>query len=192
MIYLQKGQPLFENKGMVVCDETGYYEDGATVVCAPLFAPDEPACRFEAKFIAYGSQVYNITDQDKLMEEINKIDPKNLLGKSTEEVSIDNMVKNIQTTESSQDTGTDASIPTITDQGTPDITQSELPQDNTSTTTPQVNSFDTTVVPDTDTGTSTVDQVVPKIENVIEELKQVSDVVEQAVATSSKISNLAE
>ena len=192
MIYLQKGQPLCEKKGMVVCHETGNYEDGATVVCALLFAPDDPACRYEADFIAYGSQVYNITDQDKLMEEINKIDPKNLLGKSTEEVSIDNMVKNIQTTESSQDTGTDASIPTITDQGTPDITQSELPQDNTSTTTPQVNSFDTTVVPDTDTGTSTVDQVVPKIENVIEELKQVSDVVEQAVATSSKISNLAE
>jgi hypothetical protein len=191
MIYLQKGQPLFENSGMVVCDQTGYYEDGATVVCAPLFAPDEPACRFEAKFIAYGSQVYNITDQDKLMEEINKIDPKSLLGKSTEEISIDNMVKNIQTTESSQDTGTDASIPTITDQGVPDITQSELPQDNTSTTTPQMNSFDTTV-PDTGIGTSTVDEVVPKIENVIEELKQVSDVVEQAVATSSKISNLAQ
>jgi hypothetical protein len=189
MIYLTKGQKLFNNEGMVVCDPTGYYEDGATVACAVFHSPEEPVFRYEAKYIAYGDQVYSVSDQDELMEEVIKIDPNSLLGKSTGDIAVDKMVENIQTVESSQDVQTDTQIPATASDEMPNITQNEFPQDNTSTTTPQINSFDVTV-PDADTGTSTVDQVVPKIENVIEELKQVSDVVEQAVATSSKISNL--
>lgn len=42
MIYLTKGQKLFNNEGLVVYDPTGYYEDGATVVCAMIFNPEEP------------------------------------------------------------------------------------------------------------------------------------------------------
>jgi len=104
MIYLTKGQILFENPGMVVYDPTGYYEDGAPVICAPLFSPEEPVCRFEAKFIAYGSQVYSIADADKLMEEVVKIDPDSLLGKSTGEIAVEKMVENIQTADSIEPT----------------------------------------------------------------------------------------
>lgn len=99
MIYLTKGQKLFNNEGMVVCDPTGYYEDGATVICAMFHSVDEPVCGYEAKYIAYGDQVYNITDEKALMEEIKKIDPKTLLGKTKEDVTIDNLVQEIKTVE---------------------------------------------------------------------------------------------
>lgn len=97
MIYLKKGQALFNNEGMVVLDKTGYYEDGATVVCAMYHLPDEPICSYEAKFIAYGDQVYTITDEKTLLEEIMKIDPSTLMGKTKEDIKIDKMVEEIET-----------------------------------------------------------------------------------------------
>ncbi len=97
MIYLKKGQSLFSNEGMVVCDPTGYYEDGATVICGMFHSPDAPVCSYEAKYIAYGDQVYNITDEKKLMEEIVKIDPNTLMGKTKEDINIDKMIEEIKT-----------------------------------------------------------------------------------------------
>lgn len=99
MIYLKKGQALFNNEGMVVLDKTGYYEDGATVVCAMYHLPDEPVCSYEAKFIAYGDQVYTITDEKTLLEEIMKIDPNTLMGKTKEDIKVDKMVEEIETVE---------------------------------------------------------------------------------------------
>lgn len=99
MIYLTKGQPLFSNEGMVVCAPTGYYEDGSSVACAMFHSVEEPVCLYEAKFIAYGEQVYNIVDENKLMEEIKKIDPESLLGKTNADVIVDNLVQDIKTVE---------------------------------------------------------------------------------------------
>lgn len=99
MIYLKKGQKLFNNEGMVVLDPTGYYEDGATVICAMYHLPNEPVCSYEARYVAYGDQVYNITDEKKLMEEIVKIDPNTLMGKTKEDVNIDKMIEEIKTVE---------------------------------------------------------------------------------------------
>ncbi len=96
MIYLTKGQKLFTNEGMVVYDATGHYDDGDAVVCAAAYAPEEPICRYEAKFIAYGDNVYNITDPEKLMEEVKKIDPENLFGKNKDEVAVDKMIEKIK------------------------------------------------------------------------------------------------
>lgn len=99
MIYLTKGQPLFNNEGMVVCAPTGYYEDGSSVACAMFHSVDEPVCLYEAKFIAYGDQVYNIVDEAKLLEEIKKIDPESLLGKTSSDVTVDKMIEQIKTVE---------------------------------------------------------------------------------------------
>lgn len=99
MIYLTKGQPLFDNAGMVVSSPSGYYNDGDSVVCAMYHMPDEPVCLYEAKFVAYGNTVYEITDQEKLMEEVLKIDPASLFGKNNDEVAMDRMVDNIKTVE---------------------------------------------------------------------------------------------
>lgn len=96
MIYLKKGQKLFNNEGMVVSDPTGYYEDGAIVTCAMYHLPDKPICGYEAKYIAYGDNVYTITDEEKLMEEIKKFDPETLLGKTKEDIAVDKMVEKIQ------------------------------------------------------------------------------------------------
>ncbi len=97
MIHLEKGQKLFENEGMVMYDQTGYYNDDDSVICAMVYAPEEPVCRYEAKFVAYGSNVYNITDPEKLMEEIKKIDPETLFGKKNENVREQQIVDSIQT-----------------------------------------------------------------------------------------------
>jgi len=96
MIYLTKGQTLFENPSMVVFESSGYYEDGSTVVCASAHLPDEPVCRFEAKFIAYGPQVYSIADEAILMEEISKINPDSLFGKTKDEIEVDEIVSDIE------------------------------------------------------------------------------------------------
>ena len=99
MIYLKKGQKLFNNEGMVVCGSTGYYEDGATVLCAMAVSPEEPVYSYEAKYIAYGDQVYNISDEDLLMEEIKKIDPESLFGKTNIDFTTDNLIQEIKTVE---------------------------------------------------------------------------------------------
>ncbi len=129
MIYLKKGQPLLENPSMVVYDQTGYYNDGDSVVCAPVFAPEEPACRYEAKFIAYGGIVYSITDPDKLLEEITKLDPSNLFGKDSQEIATDKMINQITTVQESVPTTTS---PVVEQQpvptATPEIVASQTPE----------------------------------------------------------------
>ena len=95
MIYLKKGQPLFDNPGMVVYDSTGYYNDGDSIVCAPVFAPEEPACRYEAQYIAYGGMIYSVSDQDELMKKILELDPKTLFGKDSQQVAVDKIVEQI-------------------------------------------------------------------------------------------------
>lgn len=130
MIYLTKGQPLFDNSSMVVCDQTGYYEDGSPVICAAAYDPENPVCRYEAKFIAYGNAVYNITDPDLLMKQVIEIDPKSLFGKSNNDVTLDKAVENIQTIDSVQ-----TQTPTIANT-TEAITNPEELSDALSTSTP--------------------------------------------------------
>ena len=96
MIYITKGQILFDNPSMVVCDQTGYYNDGDPIICASAQTPDEPACRYEAKFIAYGGNVYSITDSEKLAEEILKTDPASLFGKDGQAIAEEKMIENIE------------------------------------------------------------------------------------------------
>lgn len=121
MIYLKKGQALFDNPGIVVYDETGYYDDGAAVICAMIYAPDAPVCRYEAKYIAYGGKVYSITDPEKLAEEVAQINPDNLFGKNKEEVEIDKLVENIVP----QESGEIASEPTIEEVTLPETIATE-------------------------------------------------------------------
>lgn len=99
MIYLTKGQILLNNPGLVVHSPTGYYEDGDSILCAAIFLPEEPICRFEAKYIAYGDLVYSITDEKKLMEEVENINPETLFGKTSENISVDEMMDKIKKTE---------------------------------------------------------------------------------------------
>ena len=95
MIYLKKGQVLADNPTMVVYDQTGYYNDGDSIICAPAATPDEPAVRYEARFVAYGGMVYSISDPDELLAEIIKLDPKSLYGKDSQQVAVDKVVENI-------------------------------------------------------------------------------------------------
>lgn len=95
MIYLKKGQKLADNPSMVVYDQTGYYNDGDSIICASAFSPDEPVCRYEAKFVAYGGMVYSISNQDELLTEITKIDPKSLFGKDSQQVAVNKIIENI-------------------------------------------------------------------------------------------------
>lgn len=102
MIYLTKGQILFENPSMLVCDQTGYYNDGDPVICASLGKPDEPVCRYEAKFVAYGGSVYSISDPEKLTEEILKNDPASLFGKDGQVIADEKMIEKIQTVDTTK------------------------------------------------------------------------------------------
>ncbi len=156
MIYLTKGQPLFENPGLVVYDQTGYYEDGASVICAMVYAPEEPVCRYEAKFIAYGGMVYNITDSEKLMEEVIKIDPQSLFGKDSQQIALDKKIEEIVPKESGEITSeppVEESVSASTLETPPTPPASEI---NTSTTTPAVDTNTSTTTPSSiDTNTST-------------------------------------
>jgi hypothetical protein len=139
MVYLTKGQKLFENDAMVVYDQTGYYEDDASVICAMAFAPEEPVCRYEAKFVAYGGMVYAISEPEKLLEEVIKIDPKSLFGKSNANLAADRVVENIQTVDSETPTTEEVTVPEETEvvpEETPAETSAETPTE-TSTTTPE-------------------------------------------------------
>jgi len=102
MIYLTKGQKLFGNEGMVVYDQTGYYEDNAPIVCAMVFAPEDSVCRYEAKFVAYGDTVYSITDESVLMEQVNAIDPNSLFGKTSVDIKEDKKIEEIETVDQSE------------------------------------------------------------------------------------------
>ena len=147
MIYLTKGQKLADNQSMVVYDSTGYYNDGDSVICASAGTPDEPACRYEAKFIAYGGLVYSISDEDELLEQILKLDPKSLFGKDSKQVAVDKAVEQIVPQESGvipEEPVPEVVIPeeevnTETSTTTPQITpdQNNSTSTTTSTTTPQ-------------------------------------------------------
>ena len=132
MIYLTKGQSLFDNSSMTVYDQTGYYNDGDSVICATINNPDEPVCRYEAKFIAYGNVVYNITDPEKLMEEITKIDPKTLYGKESQQIATDKAVDQIVP----QTSGDTSATPT---EEISQITKETVVNDTTSLVTPPQN-----------------------------------------------------
>ncbi len=193
MIYLTKGQVLFDNPGMVVYDPTGYYDDGSSVVCAAAFAPEEPLCRYEAKFIAYGDMIYNITDPEKLMEEVMKIDPKSLFSKSNKDVALDTVVENIQTVEPGQPEVTpDAVLPQ--DQApitNPDQVESSLASStpltsldpHISTTTPVTTETILPVTPNTPTE-NTLEEIIPIVENVIEDVTRVKEITESVSTTT--------
>ncbi len=102
MIYLTKGKTLVDNPGMVVFDSTGYYNDGDSVICASAGSPEEPVCRFEAKYITYGSVVYSVSNPEELMAEILKMDPVSLFGKDSHEIAVDKMVEKIIPQESGE------------------------------------------------------------------------------------------
>ncbi|MCE9628795.1 MAG: hypothetical protein K8Q91_02245 [Candidatus Vogelbacteria bacterium] len=185
MIYLTKGQPLLDNPNLVVYDPTGYYNDGDSVICASIGLPEEPVCRYEAKYVLYGGMVYSISNPDDLMTEIIKIDPASLFGKDSQQVAVDKMVEKIvpqepgevveeATTEEVDPTDTlteeeiindplieteDSEITDPTSTTTPDAIIPEVitPLETTSTTSP------TNVIEATQTATTdpvTIDSVV--------------------------------
>lgn len=165
MIYLRKGQILKDNPGMVVYDPTGYYNDGDSVVCSAVVSPDEPACRFEAKYIAYGGLVYSITDPDELLKQVIKMDPNSLFGKDSKQIAVDKMVENIVPQKSSDLNQEAVTEPETTATTTPSVndqtpvattTPSIITPVNTSTTTP-------TTIPNLDTSTTTP-AVIPPVD----------------------------
>jgi hypothetical protein len=89
MINLQQGQDVAENEDLVVYDATGDYNDNDMIICAKRETPFEPYCRFEAQFIAYGGIVYAISEEEKLLEEIQKIDPETTLAEETTDSMIE-------------------------------------------------------------------------------------------------------
>jgi hypothetical protein len=205
MIYLTKGQPLYDNPGIVVCDNTGYYEDGSSVLCAMAFAPDEPVSRFEAKFIAFGPMVYNISEPEKLLEEIQKIDPQTLFGKNSAEIKLDKAIEKIQTVESEENNPSPAEeAPSdvaddseennqiIPDPAQPEPTPSQTPEVvdlatstvPVSSTTPVIDADIPSVASTTDPVIPVVEEVVPVLENVIDQLSDVSETIEQVVDTT--------
>lgn len=100
MIYLKKGQVLKDNPTLVVYDSTGYYRDEDSIICSSVILPEEPVCRFEAKFVAYGGIVYSISNPEELMAEVLKIDPETLFGKTNDNIAVDKMVQDIVPQES--------------------------------------------------------------------------------------------
>lgn len=156
MIHLQKGQKLFDNEGMVVYDQTGYYNDDDSIICAMVYAPEEPVCRYEAKFVAYGSNVYNITDPEKLLEEIKKIDPETLFGKKNENVREQQIVDSIQTNVSEDLSVTQDQDAAATDSLANEKLSSEMtPTNNSNTVDPLIVPNTSTSTPDIITNTNT-------------------------------------
>lgn len=213
MIHLEKGQKLFDNQGMVVYDQTGYYNDGDSVICAMVYSPDEPSCRFEAKFIAFGNIVYSISDPEKLLEEVKKINPETLFGKNKEEIAVDKMVENIKVAES-EDLSVSENIPeeeAVLGENTENqaMIEEEVVQEvvvpeeiipepsatNTSSTTPAtVEVTDIVTEPVVEpvvepviepVSEPVIDQVIPVIDNVINDLNKISDVIESVTDTST-------
>jgi hypothetical protein len=180
MIYLTKGQPLFDNSGFVVYDPTGYYNDGDTVICAPVGAPDEPACRYEAQYIAYGGMVYSVTDPDQLMEQILAIDPKSLYGKDSQQVAVDKVVSKI-VPQATSDAPADTALPE------PTIGEVVLP-DTSATTTDASASVRTTTDPTPNTLSTVFDETLkaPSEEFLTTtSTPSVSEAVADAIATST-------
>lgn len=173
MIFLTKGQTLYDNPGMVTYDPTGYYEDGDSVICAVAAFPEEPVCRYEAKFVAYGDMVYNIADPDALLEEVKKINPDTLFGKTNTEKVASDIVNNIQMADSQNPTTESVEIPTEeVASSTPsiDLPTEPTPITDVSTTTQAVSPVDvSTTTPALPIPEETAPSV-PNIEQVIESL----------------------
>ena len=153
MIYLKKGQTLLDNPGMVVYDSTGYYNDGDSIVCAPIFAPEEPACRYEAQYIAYGGMIYSVSDQDELMKKILEIDPKSLFGKDSQQVAVDKIVEQI--VPQAETVVGEESLVNTENNATTTPAVVVPPNTSTSTTTPTQNSTTTPEYSPTPTPTPT-------------------------------------
>lgn len=142
MINLKKGQVLKDNPSLVVYDPTGYYRDEDSVICASVSLPEEPVCRFEAKYVAYGGMVYSISNPEELMAEVLKLDPETLFGKTNDNIAFDKKVEEIvpqeggvvEPTEPEEIVEEDVTAPTDTSSST--STSSSTP--TTSTTTPEI------------------------------------------------------
>lgn len=163
MIYLKKGQTLFDNPGMVVYDPTGYYDDGTSVICAPVFAPEEAACRYEAKYIAYGGIVYSISNEEELLKQILELDPQSLFGKDSKQVAVDKVADAIVTQGTTQVTDEVSEIKEEKEEE-----KEEEPEQTTEapTTTPPTdilsNNTSTTTPTQIDTGTTTPTIDIPQ------------------------------
>lgn len=218
MIHLEKGQTLFDNQGMVVYDQTGFYNDGDSIICAMVFAPEEPACRYEAQYIAYGNMVYNISDPAQLLEEVKKLDPASLFGKNKEEIAVDKLVDNIEastsedlaatetineaspegevagaTTDETEPAINEETVPTV-EESTPEVivpTESIPNNTNTSSTTPQtvVETITEPVATTTATSTPPVETVTPP--TVEEVIPKIENVIEQLNNISDIVENVA-
>lgn len=145
MIYLTKGQKLTDNPSMVVYDQTGYYNDGDSIICASAAMPNEPLVRYEAKFIAYGGMVYSISNTDELLAEVMKLDPDSLFGKDSKQVAVDKVVEDIVPQESGDTPSTEQVEETEVTENTETSEVAEsatttppiiAPPSNISTTTP--------------------------------------------------------
>lgn len=151
MIYLRKGQVVADIPNMVVYEATGFYNDGDSVICAPATNPEEPVCRYEAKYIAYGGMVYSISDPDQLLEEITKIDPNSLYGKDSKQVAVDKAVETIVPQDQTvQDKTKVASTTPNLLNSTASTTSQLLGAENIASTTPNVTPD---IVPDVATTT---------------------------------------
>jgi hypothetical protein len=89
MIYLEKGQKVFEKPELVVYEQTGERNDTDMVICAKVESPEEPFCWLEAQYIAYGNVVYSISDDKELEKEILKMDPDSTIN----DVVVENTVQ---------------------------------------------------------------------------------------------------
>ncbi len=190
MIYLTKGQTLYDNPAMVVYDQTGYYEDGASVICAASYAPEDPVCRYEAKYIAYGNMVYTISEPTKLTEEILAIDPKSLFGKTNQDVVLDAVVENIQTV--TPDTGNSPSTPQIPSEqstSTPITTPAEVESALTASSTPPLADIPSEPVLSTTTTPTLIDEAVSIVEP-IEQTPPLSPIIENISTTTPPLTEI--
>ena len=155
MIYLRKGQVVADIPNMVVYEATGFYNDGDSVICAPATTPEEPVCRYEARYIAYGGMVYSISDPDQLLEEIIKIDPNSLYGKTSKQVAVDKAVDTIVPQDQAPQDKVASSTPNITNaiaSSTPALAGSDAFSSTTPNVTPDIVPDVSTTTPATPSG----------------------------------------
>lgn len=187
MIYLTKGKTLVDNPGMVVFDSTGYYNDGDSVICASAGSPEEPVCRFEAKYIAYGSVVYSVSNPEELMAEILKMDPVSLFGKDSHEIAVDKMVEKIIPQESGEITE-EATISEVLDP----VDNSDIDINPYIDPDPLIEIGDGDTILDSMNSTTTPEFIVPdnnvsttSPEILFNDLPQDMPIVEQQIGTST-------
>jgi len=61
MITITKGQSVPKNEGMIVMSESGDYDEHDFIMCG--YEGQEPVAQFEAQFIQYGNDCYNIKEK---------------------------------------------------------------------------------------------------------------------------------